>query len=126
MQIYQMLAFLRRWMQALNAVVMLFVFGILLITPHIVIASAQSLRFAQGLSWIVYKPWVTWGGLLLAVLLFVLSDSSRALPNSMLGRNSPFIYFIEPLLCIWVLIALQFGYNGLLLYVVVDLVDPLH
>lgn len=113
------LDFFRRLMFLLNFAACACLAGIYALTPLRAVRQAEGMRFAQGLSALPDRPWMLLnipaglGLLLLASAFFRYRKQSRV------------AFWVEPLLCLFVVFALHMDYNGLLLVAVVDLVDRL-
>ena len=78
----------------------------------------DGVAFAQNLSALPAKPWT--------LTIAVLGMAALILAGVLRRRGQNFIGWIEPLFALCVIFALHLAYNGLLLYVVVDLIDGLH
>lgn len=109
--------FFRRIMLLLNAAVCAFLTWVFGMTPVLAARQADGLSFAQNLSALPAKPWT------LAVALFGMA--ALILAGVLRRRGHDRLGWTEPLFAICVIFALHLAYNGLLLYVVVDLIDGL-
>ena len=124
MDTYAFLKVFRRLMLLLNLAICAYISVIFVLTPYRAARQADGLRFARELSALPSKPWMlSLAAVGLAILLF-LSAVNRYRPQSIPSPNV--VYWLEPILCMEVIFALHFSYNGLLLMVVVDLIDSLH
>lgn len=112
------LRFFRRIMLLLNAAVCAFLTWVFGMTPVLAARQADGLSFAQNLNALPAKPWT------LAVALFGMA--ALILAGVLRRRGHDRLGWTEPLFAICVIFALHLAYNGLLLYVVVDLIDGLH
>lgn len=113
------LAFFRRLMFGLNMVICSFLAGIYAFTPYLAVQQSEGLRFAQQLNALPDKPWLLLGVPVGLCALFAASVFFRR------QQHCRAAYFVEPLLCLFVIYALHLDYNGLLLVAVVDLADGL-
>ena len=114
----QSLQFFRRIMLLLNVTVGAFLVWVFGMTPVLAARQADGVAFAQNLSALPAKPWT--------LAIAVLGMAALILAGVLRRRGQNFIGWIEPLFALCVIFALHLAYNGLLLYVVVDLIDGLH
>ena len=114
----QSLQFFRRIMLLLNVTVGAFLVWVFGMTPVLAARQADGVAFAQNLSALPAKPWT--------LVIAVLGMAALILAGVLRRRGQGFIGWIEPLFALCVIFALHLAYNGLLLYVVVDLIDGLH
>ena len=114
----QSLQFFRRIMLLLNVTVGAFLVWVFGMTPVLAARQADGVAFAQNLSALPAKPWT--------LAIAVLGMAALILAGVLRRRGQDFIGWIEPLFALCVIFALHLAYNGLLLYVVVDLIDGLH
>ena len=114
----QSLQFFRRIMLLLNVTVGAFLVWVFGMTPVLAARQADGVAFAQNLSALPAKPWT--------LAIAVLGMAALILAGVLRRRGQGFIGWIEPLFALCVIFALHLAYNGLLLYVVVDLIDGLH
>lgn len=114
----QSLQFFRRIMLLLNVTVGAFLVWVFGMTPVLAARQSDGVTFAQNLSALPAKPWT--------LTIAVLGMAALILAGVLRRRGQSFIGWIEPLFALCVIFALHLAYNGLLLYVVVDLIDGLH
>ena len=114
----QSLQFFRRIMLLLNVTVGAFLVWVFGMTPVLAARQSDGVAFAQNLSALPAKPWT--------LTIAVLGMAALILAGVLRRRGQNFIGWIEPLFALCVIFALHLAYNGLLLYVVVDLIDGLH
>ena len=114
----QSLQFFRRIMLLLNVTVGAFLVWVFGMTPVLAARQSDGVAFAQNLSALPAKPWT--------LVIAVLGMAALILAGVLRRRGQNFIGWIEPLFALCVIFALHLAYNGLLLYVVVDLIDGLH
>ena len=112
------LQFFRRIMLLLNIAVCAFLAWVFGMTPVLAARQAEGVPFAQNLSALPAKPWTLMAALL-GMIVLVLAGVLRR-------RGCERFGWTEPLSALCVIFALHLDYNGLLLYVVVDLIDSLH
>ena len=114
----QSLQFFRRIMLLLNVTVGAFLVWVFGMTPVLAARQSDGVAFAQNLSALPAKPWT--------LVIAVLGMAALILAGVLRRRGQDFIGWTEPLFALCVIFALHLAYNGLLLYVVVDLIDGLH
>lgn len=114
----QSLQFFRRIMLLLNVTVGAFLVWVFGMTPVLAARQSDGVAFAQNLSALPAKPWT--------LVIAVLGMAALILAGVLRRRGQNFIGWTEPLFALCVIFALHLAYNGLLLYVVVDLIDGLH
>ena len=114
----QSLQFFRRIMLLLNVTVGAFLVWVFGMTPVLAARQSDGVTFAQNLSALPAKPWT--------LVIAVLGMAALILAGVLRRRGQNFIGWTEPLFALCVIFALHLAYNGLLLYVVVDLIDGLH
>ena len=114
----QSLQFFRRIMLLLNVTVGAFLVWVFGMTPVLAARQSDGVTFAQNLSALPAKPWT--------LAIAVLGMAALILAGVLRRRGQNFIGWTEPLFALCVIFALHLAYNGLLLYVVVDLIDGLH
>ena len=114
----QSLQFFRRIMLLLNVTVGAFLVWVFGMTPVLAARQSDGVAFAQNLSALPAKPWT--------LAIAVLGMAALILAGVLRRRGQDFIGWTEPLFALCVIFALHLAYNGLLLYVVVDLIDGLH
>ncbi len=124
MNTYDFLKCFRRLMLLLNLAICSYIVWIFVLTPRRAAQQAEGLQFAQSLSSLPSKPWTFVFALLGLCALLLISVLNRYQPHSLPFPGA--VYWLEPLLCLVVIVTLHFDYNGLLLFVVVDLVDSMH
>ena len=109
----QSLQFFRRIMLLLNVTVGAFLVWVFGMTPVLAARQSDGVAFAQNLSALPAKPWT--------LVIAVLGMAALILAGVLRRRGQNFIGWTEPLFALCVIFALHLAYNGLLLYVVVDL-----
>lgn len=114
----QSLQFFRRIMLLLNITVCVFLAWVFGMTPVLAARQSDGVAFTQNLSALPAKPWTLTAAILSMAALIVVGVLRR--------RSYHFVGWTEPLFALCVIFALHLDYNGLLLYVVVDLIDGLH
>ena len=118
------LAAFRQMMMVLNAVIVIFLSTIFFATPQLAVDRAEGKHFSQLVEYLPPKPWTqvfAWVGMAALVAVSMLYRSAAQKRH----REERMIYWLEPLICMVVIVALHLDYNGLLFLVVVDLVDTL-
>ena len=113
----QSLQFFRRIMLLLNITVCVFLAWVFGMTPVLAARQSDGVAFTQNLSALPAKPWTLTVAILSMAALIVVGVLRR--------RSYHFVGWTEPLFALCVIFALHLDYNGLLLYVVVDLIRRL-
>ena len=125
MRIYFVRETLRRSMLLLNFAMVFFMTIIFADTPVFVSHSGNGLSFLQSLEHLPAQPWTQWFAVAGMVILVSLSIAYREKGIRWKSRNRAAIYWLEPILALFVILMLHLDYNGLLLLIVVDLIDTM-
>lgn len=125
MRIYFVREALRRSMLLLNFAMVFFMTIIFADTPVFVAHSGNGMRFLQDLEHLPAQPWTQWFAVGAMIILILLSAAYREKGIWWESRNRAAIYWLEPVLALFVILMLHLDYNGLLLLIVVDLIDTM-
>lgn len=125
MWIYSILAILRREMLLLNVTLIAFLVSIFVLTPEWVVRQSRGIHFVQEMSSLPAQPWTLWIAVIALIALLTVSILHRNRKIELLGQGGILISWLEPMLCLMIVLVLHLDYNGLLLFVVVDLIDTL-
>lgn len=119
------LASFRQMMIVLNTAIVAFLSVIFYVTPRLAVRRAEGMQFARQLEYLPPRPWMQVFALIGMLLLIAVSMWYRYRVKKQL-REDRVIYWLEPLICMIIILTVHLDYNGLLFLVVVDLVDTLH
>lgn len=118
------LSAIRHMMIVLNVAIVGFLSAIFFFTPQTAVLHAEAMQFSQQLRYVPERPGMQAFSLLGVAALLAVSALYH-LPMQMQHRKIFRMYWLEPVICMIVIVSLHLDYNGLLFLVVVDLVDTL-
>lgn len=118
------LSAIRHMMIVLNVAIVGFLSAIFFFTPQTAVLHAEAMQFSQQLRYVPERPGMQAFSLLGVAALLAVSALYH-LPMQKQHRKIFRMYWLEPVICMIVIVSLHLDYNGLLFLVVVDLVDTL-